>query len=364
MSLPSHFIDLLAFETETSGIANQCDIALQERGFIVITNHHTILTKELKELVKIISSFFELPLEEKIKCEGPSGNSYGYYRTGVESLAKTTSKNNEGSFDIKEMFQSGPAVAHNLHPPPSCVDNSLKKAIDWPKIFSFLYQPTPWPLQPIGFVEAWNRYHFLMTMLSSRIMRLFDAALGLDMGYIESKFFSNGNPLNVLRANYYPCANPLDNPPVFKDQIRAGAHTDYGFFTILLLEPGSRGLEVMNDKTGKWEEFSTEHEAGEDALFINIGDLMNLFTSNRWISTLHRVVDPFYAYGNGNEDRYKPTSRVSIAFFPQPDAATLITPLTITEQKMMGKLKKTNQNQLNPIYTGQHIMNKFEAAIL
>ena len=48
------------------------------------------------------------------------------------------------------------------------------------------------------------------------------------------------------------------------------------------------------------------------AFIINIGDLMALWTNDRWVSTLHRVVNP-------QPDARGSTRRQSFAFFHQPN---------------------------------------------
>ena len=50
------------------------------------------------------------------------------------------------------------------------------------------------------------------------------------------------------------------------------------------------------------------------AFIINIGDLMALWTNDRWVSTLHRVVNP-------PPDAKGSTRRQSFAFFHQPNWA-------------------------------------------
>ena len=48
----------------------------------------------------------------------------------------------------------------------------------------------------------------------------------------------------------------------------------------------STGLEILSP-SGVWEPVP----ALADTLIINIGDLMAMWTNDRWVSTLHRVVN-------------------------------------------------------------------------
>jgi len=59
---------------------------------------------------------------------------------------------------------------------------------------------------------------------------------------------------------------------------------------------------------------------------VNIGDLMMVWTNDRWLSNLHRVVNPPAGAGGG-------TRRQSIAFFVQPnyDARIACIPTCVVE---------------------------------
>ena len=70
-------------------------------------------------------------------------------------------------------------------------------------------------------------------------------------------------------------------------QLRAGAHTDYGSLTILLPQAGPAACRSTR-RNGEWRAVPPV----PGAFIINIGDLMALWTNDRWVSTLHRVVNP------------------------------------------------------------------------
>ena len=93
-------------------------------------------------------------------------------------------------------------------------------------------------------------------------------------------------------------------------QQRAGAHTDYGSLTILLPQAESSGLQVFHNN--EWITVPNP----DNSVVINLVDLMALWTSGRWQSTLHRVV----ALPN------QPSGK-SLAFFHQPDWGPEIKPI-------------------------------------
>ncbi len=68
-------------------------------------------------------------------------------------------------------------------------------------------------------------------------------------------------------------------------QMRLGAHTDYGVLTLLWADDVP-GLQVR--RQGTWHDVSV----APGTLLGNIGDLLAMWTNDRWHSTLHRVLPP------------------------------------------------------------------------
>ena len=170
-----------------------------------------------------------------------------------------------------------------------------------------------------------------MQDLAARIMRLFATALQLEPNFFDEYITS---PISALRALNYP---PQDHAPQ-PNQLRAGAHSDYGTLTILWPQDNSRGLQIQRpDNT--WQEVAPL----SGAFIINIGDLMARWTNNRWRSTLHRVANPA---------QHDPASRrQSIAYFHQPNWDAVIACLTDT------------QPLYAPVVSGPYLMSKFKATI-
>jgi isopenicillin N synthase-like dioxygenase len=83
------------------------------------------------------------------------------------------------------------------------------------------------------------------------------------------------------------------------DDVRAGAHSDYGSITLLFRLPGQAGLEVLapsgdgTSSSSRWAPVpvvppGTEDDAGPPIL-VNIGDLLSYWTNGLLRSTVHRV---------------------------------------------------------------------------
>ena len=174
------------------------------------------------------------------------------------------------------------------------------------------FVPNIWPTQPPGFADALQAYFVTMETLACRLMRLFALALDLPPGFFDDKIDRH---ISNMYINYYPAQA---NPPE-PGQLRAGAHTDYGSLTILAptdafeAVPGlaTSGLQVR-DHAGAWHDVAPP----PGTFVVNIGDLMAQWTNDRWVSTLHRVVNPPRAAAQ--------TDRMSLVFFHQPNDDALI----------------------------------------
>ena len=209
------------------------------------------------------------------------GYPYGYSPFAKEALA--ASRGETTPPDLKESFSIGP--------------RSTWDATGWDPSQGFNSAPTLWPAEP----PRGSRRCFAATSPRwesslARILSLF--ALALDL---PSDFFATAidRHASALRALDYPALDYAPGP----GQLRAGAHSDYGSLTVLLAEPGSRGLEILHPD-GNWQAVPIE----EGAFIVNIGDLMARWSNDRWVSTVHRCSC------EGSQKR-----RRSIAFFHLPN---------------------------------------------
>lgn len=314
--------DLGAFEAESAGgrakLGAEVDGICRETGFLAIANHD-VPRPVVDGVWTAAHDFFDLPPQEKDKVRvAYPGYPYGWLGPGAEALAK--SRGEDTPPDLKESFNGGPAT-----PPPGMTDADA---------LSFCYAATPFPEAPVGFRSAWRDYYAAMEDLAARIMRVFATALRLPEDFF-APFIDQ--PISALRALNYPAT---DRPPA-AGQMRAGAHTDYGSLTILLPQPGSRGLQILSP-TGAW----VEVDPVEGAFVINIGDLMQRWTNDRWRSTLHRVV------ADGKAER-----RQSLAFFHQPNWFAEIACLPAC-------LAPGETPRHAPVLSGPYLMGKFRATTM
>ena len=288
--------------------SKELDKICSEIGFLVLEGHG-VSQKIISDQWTIVSEFFSSPLEIKREVKVPFlGYPYGWIGPDQEALA--ASKGEKTPPDLKESFNGGPLT--------------IPKNIKDPAAYEFCYQPTLWP-KIDEFKKTWETYYAAMEDLAKRIMAAFAEALGLESSYFD-RFISN--PISALRALHYPTTTDA----IIEKQQRAGAHTDYGSLTILLPQVGTTGLQIK--KKNSWIDVPIL----EDCLIINIGDLMELWTAGRWVSTLHRVIA-----------RPNQPPRKSLAYFHQPNWDSIIKPINsgiygsvVSGPYLMDKFKSTN----------------------
>ena len=300
---------------EKDNYSQEVDAICRNSGFLAIKNHG-IDQPVIEGIWNATERFFSLSSNKKNESKAPfDGYPYGYLGPGKEALAASKGMNTPP--DLKESFNGGPILR-----PANITDSDA---------LSFCYADTIWPNSPVEFKSAWIAYYQQMEILASKIMQLFATALRL-----EEKFFDPyiDQPISALRALNYPTQKKL--PEI--GQLRAGAHSDYGSLTILLPEENSVGLEILT-LSGQWELVP----AIPNTFIINIGDLMARWTNDRWISTLHRVVNK----GSINK-------RQSLAYFHQPNWNAEIQCLSCCLQD--GELPK-----YPPVKSGPYLMEKFKS---
>ncbi len=267
--------------TVVKAIARACE----DVGFFGIVGHG-VDAEAIAAVYREGRAFFGLGREEKMVIARPApGVSRGYNSLADQSLGNTLASGVPP--DLQESFAIGP-----LNPETGPYWTEAHGPVH--------FHANLWPRRPAGFRTAVTSYYQAMERLSSRLARMFALALDLPEDFFEDKIDRH---VSTMRLNFYP-AQPVAPLP---GQIRAGAHSDYGAFTILRTEAAAGGLQVVR-RGGTW--IDVPHV--EDGFVVNIGDLLMRWTNDRWVSTLHRVVNPPEAVRANS-------TRMSVAFFEVPN---------------------------------------------
>ena len=284
-------------------VAEAIDAACTEIGFFALAGHG-VGSAQIERLYAAATMYFDLPPEAKARVPLTAGGA-GYSPPQGEALAATRGEATPA--DLKESFNIGADWAGNV-----------------------------WPEEVADLPAAAAAYFQAMTRLAEDLMRAFALALDLPREYFAGFI---DRPQSFLRLIHYPppAAEPLPG------QLRAGAHSDYGTLTILRSENVVGGLQVYG-RDARWHDVPVP----DGAFVINIGDMLMRWTNDRWISTLHRVVNPPAALASRSR-------RQSLVFFHNPNPEALIACLPTCASA-------DNPPRYPPVRAGQYLADKARRA--
>ena len=261
---------------QKAGFVDALGKAYETIGFAAIKNH--LLSEELENnLYEQSQKFFELPESVKRSYSGDAiAGQRGYTGWGQEHAKGK----NVG--DLKEFWHFG-----------QYVPASSKAAFDYPDNITVSELPM--------FNDVGEKAFKALEETGKYMLRAMALYLGLDEFYFDNEI-KYGN--SILRPIHYPPI--LEEPPT--GAVRAGEHEDINLIT-LLMGASAGGLEILS-KDDKWVGVTSL----KDHLVVNVGDMLQRLTNNKFKSTTHRVVNP------PRSEWSKP--RYSIPFFLHPKSAT------------------------------------------
>ncbi|MEQ8516435.1 MAG: 2-oxoglutarate and iron-dependent oxygenase domain-containing protein [Chromatocurvus sp.] len=303
--------------TDRPGVARRVADACRDTGFFVITGHG--VQRELTHAVREAAlRFFRQSPADKALYHGHG--SVGYSPLEEERLANSLGE--ETPPDLKEAY----TIAQ--------VDVT-EDAYFTGESAAFFYPDNIWPGIPVDFRELSEAYYRRMGDLSETLCEIFAAALELPQGYFAPMI---DKPFSFLRYVYYPALGTAPRA----GQLRAGAHSDYGSFTFVNFNDAPGGLQVHGGN-GDWIDVPVV----PDSFVVNLGDLMEQWTNDKWRSTLHRVVVP-------DEDQFAASERLSLVFFHEPNYDTIIEALPTC-------IPPGEAARYEPISCGEHLARKVMA---
>jgi isopenicillin N synthase-like dioxygenase len=290
----------------TARIARDIDEALCVTGFLLVDGHG-VGDRTRVEFFDAMRRFFALPSAEKEAIAiGNSSCHRGYVGFGAELLDGVVG-------DLKETLDIG-----------------IEHGPDHPEVVAGtpLHGPNQWPVLP-GFRAAVDAYRTAMIEAVLRMQRAMSMALGLDPMFIEDQ---PGEPMYHVRLIHYPPAETTTPAP---GQLGCGVHTDYGTLT-LLADDGRGGLQVQ-ERSGEWVDVIVP----PGKLVVNLGDLMAIWTNDRWVSNPHRVVNPAGVH------------RYSSAFFVEPSFHLRIEAIPTC-------VADGEAPRHEPLVTGHYLLSRFD----
>ncbi len=292
------------------------DDTLCATGFLLVTGHG-VVDEVRYAYFDAMREFFALPLERKESIAiGKSDCHRGYVGFETEALDGALAGDSAtGSVagDLKETLDTG--IDHGPDHPEVLAGTPLHGLNQWPDL--------------PGFRERVEPYRDAMIEATLRMQRAMSMALGLDARFIEDQ---PGEPMYHLRLIHYPPMETLTPEP---GQLGCGAHTDYGTLT-LLADDGNGGLQVR-ERSGEWIDVAVP----PGHLVVNLGDLMAIWTNDRWVSNPHRVVNP------PGVDRYSSPFFVEPSFHLQIEAVSTC-------------LVEGETPKHKPMITGPYLLSRFD----
>ncbi|QIW94840.1 hypothetical protein AMS68_000358 [Peltaster fructicola] len=322
-----HALSIPVIDISTSNPAASRELlaAASTHGFVYVENNHAGISPPLlDELFALSKNFFALPLDlkEQVAIKSNSaGDNVGWLKQGVEKLDPATQKKP----DVKEALNISSPLAAD--------------------------QPLPGPLQPHK--ETIVRFQQACQQLCLRILSHFARALSIEPDWFTSRHDqSAGKSGTILRVLYYPALHTALDASI--DDIRAGAHSDYGSITLLFQLPGQPGLEIRA-ADGSWVAVPVDPTNNLEVrkplpILVNIGDLLEDWTTGLLKSTVHRVVFPTQAKDAG--DRY------SIAYFCHPLDDVMLEP--VPSKIVKERILEDNGPQ-GVISAREHLMKRLAA---
>ena len=293
-------LDLSIADADPDAFRSAVRQAAHTHGFFYLVGHG-IGADRFDEVLSMARQFFALPDEEKIEISQlDSPHFRGWSRLGGELT--------NGAVDWREQIDIGPQ----------------RPVVDHAEGYWNLQGPNLWPTRPPGFRPAFERWSDDLADVGLRLLRHWAVSLGAPEDHFDAAFAEA--PATLMKVVRYP--GSAENPQ------GVGAHKDSGMLTLLLVEPGSSGLQVQAaDDT--W----VDAPPLEGAFIVNTGELLEVASGGYLRATRHRVVAPEPG-----------TDRISIPFFVNPALDAVIDIIELPAE-LAEQAHGVEADPDNPIYS-------------
>ncbi|KAL8814851.1 MAG: hypothetical protein Q9223_005960 [Gallowayella weberi] len=280
---------------EKQMIASQLATVCETVGFVYIINH-LLPHEEVTEAFAWSKRFFDLRQDQKRLAPHPPGHVVhrGYSWPGLEKVS-----NSMGD-------EEDPELVKQLRKVSDIKKESFEIGSD-----NYVEQPNVWlpnDLLP-GFRAFMTRFYWDFWENAKMILKAIAIGIGLDDEDYFLRYHSGHE--NQLRLLHYP---PVPAAQIEEQLVtRMAAHSDWGSIT-MLFQDDCGGLEIENPSI-KGEFIAAEPL--QNAIVLNVGDLLQRWSNDTLKSSLHRVtLPPRQDRFTGNEKFTR--ARYSIPYFVAP----------------------------------------------
>ncbi|BDY32946.1 isopenicillin N synthase family dioxygenase [Mycolicibacterium mageritense] len=273
--------------------------AAHDIGFFYLTGHG-VESEKADRVLRLAREFFALPVAAKNEISQLRSPQFrGYSRIGGELT--------NGEVDWREQIDIGPE----------------RQVLPDAGGYWRLQGPNLWPAQPAGFRAAFEDWDRTLSAVGLRLLRQWAVSLGAAEDTFDAAFADL--PATLIKVVRYPGTGDTSQG--------VGAHKDSGVLTLLLVEPGSEGLQVEAEP-GRWVDVPPL----DGALIVNIGELLEVATGGYLRATRHRVLAP----PPGRD-------RVSIPYFLNPALDALV-PVISLPPELAALSRGIETDPANPIF--------------
>jgi isopenicillin N synthase-like dioxygenase len=263
--------------------------AAHEVGFFYLIGHD-VPNALVSRMLAAARTLFELPQTDKdAVAMVRSPHFRGYTRLGGELT--------RGEVDWREQIDIGPQ----------------RPSVGGPGAPDYLWLqgPNQWPAalpELPGIVDEWDA---ALSSVARTLLRHWAASLGAAPDVFDPAFAEA--PATLIKIIRYPARAATSQG--------VGAHRDSGVLTLLLAEPGSRGLQVRCGAGARRDEGWADVPPVDGAFIVNIGELLEVATGGYLRATEHRVNLTGPA-----------TERISVPFFFNPRLDAQIPVLSLPDE--------------------------------
>ncbi len=272
-------LSLLSYVNGTSAdqikFVDDIFLGLKDYGFIIL-KEHTIEQQKIDRAYELVKTFFNLPLETKLKYKMDNGGQRGY------TPFKTEHAKDNKNPDLKEFWHVGRELLASSQ-------------------YLGVYPENAWPTEIAEFKNIFMELYEAMDTTSQILLEAIGRGLDLPATYFND-MIADGN--SIIRTIHYPPTKGEDT----KNSIRAAAHEDINLITMLVGATDS-GLQLL-ERDGTWLDVNSR--PGE--IVVDTGDMMSRITNNILPSTTHRVINP-------SSDA---SARYSMPFFVHPHSKAIL----------------------------------------
>ncbi|MFT3852889.1 MAG: 2-oxoglutarate and iron-dependent oxygenase domain-containing protein [Ilumatobacteraceae bacterium] len=286
---PVPIIDIAPFDSgdpvARAAVVRAVGHACSGIGFILVAGHG-VPQDAIDDFTTEIHRFFSLPVEEKLRFKSPDDDLFQGYACPGNGPGWHTSERQ--SFNVQR---------HDTW------DEML--AAGYPADTERVFAPALWP--SAAYRRACRRYFEEMEGLAARLLRIFEAYLGLPDGWFADKV--DHDP-STQAANWYSDEIDAGHDP---SPYRFKAHLDGSVITILHQDDGPGSLQLHQRGVG-WGDVA----AVPGTFVVNLGEVLARWTNDRFVATPHRVLKPAVP---------DPRPRVSCPFFLKANVDAVIAPI-------------------------------------